>query len=430
MKVFSKRSTISRAYFTPFATSKYKHAKKKGSRSSYLTNTVYEAVAGDPSIIQLSDGTYKQRSANKRKKKDGTSLQKAFGKLSRKTKPSSSTASKVLEAIAIQYPGFANGESVELDLSFDTTATIDFSEELEIESSNIDEQQQPPDYSSTSLLNRIFPSVFDEEGFIKCLCGPEDPVSLATEETIPKKTGSECNDSTTDAATDHQSNGTTSNDASPVTATNVKDSCVPIEDEARMWLAASDGKSRANNIAADNSEEAYQEASKREADQLALIDLYRSENDRLKQDIERLSDLWPRFYAEYEKFKTEAAQLKQEVALLKQEKYEHIMVEAARLKQEMDATKKVEDGRRLSDEEEEDVFGNLKSQLENDMDRITNIRLDLEKEIAKEQAAFAEEVQKMDKSTDSVVGTNYIEETNVFVKVANMFGDDGFIKCA
>ena len=134
MKVFGKSSTISRAYFTPFAPSKYRHAKKKGGRSSYLTNTVYAAVAGDPSIIQLSDGTYKQRSANKRKKKDGTSLQKAFGKLSRKTKPPSPTASadKVLEAVTIQYPGFANGEGVELDLSFDTTATVDFSEELGI----------------------------------------------------------------------------------------------------------------------------------------------------------------------------------------------------------------------------------------------------------------------------------------------------------
>ena len=425
MKVFGKSSTISRAYFTPFAPSKYKHAKKKDGRSSYLTNTVYAAVAGDPSIIQLSDGTYKQRSANKRKKKDGTSLQKAFGKLARrktKSSPSSSStasADKVLEAVTIQYPGIAPDGGVELDLSFDTTFTIDFSEELgiaeEIESSNIDELQQTP----TSLLNRIFPSVFDEEGFIKCLCGPEDPVSLTgttSTEPIPKKIGSESNDSTTDAATDHQSNGTTSNDASPGTATDVKDSCVPIENMPRMLLAG----------------EANQEASKREADQLALIDLYRSENDRLKQDMERLADLWPRFYAEYEKFKTEAAQLKQEVALLKQEKYEHIMAEAARLKQEMDAeddptqtqtTKNAEEG-------QEDVFGDLKSQLKNDMDRITNIRLDLEKEIAKEQVAFAEEVevQKMDTSTDSVVGTNYIEE-HVFVKVANMFGDDGFIKC-
>lgn len=56
-----------------------------------------------------------------------------------------------------------------------------------------------------------------------------------------------------------------------------------------------------------------------------------------------------------------------------------------------------------SDEEEDDVFGDLKSQLENDLDRITNIRHDLEEEIEKEQAAFMEEVRKMeDSSTDSI----------------------------
>ena len=56
-----------------------------------------------------------------------------------------------------------------------------------------------------------------------------------------------------------------------------------------------------------------------------------------------------------------------------------------------------------SDDEEDDVFGDLKSQLENDLDRISNIRHDLEEEIVKEQAAFMEEVRKMDdSSTDSI----------------------------
>ena len=448
MKVFGKSSSISRAYFAPFITSKYKHTTKKGSSSSYLTNTVYEAVSGDPSIIQLSDGTYKQRSQShksaNRKKKNGSSLQKVFGKLARKTKPSSSAAAasadKVLEAVTIQYPGFATGEGgVELDLSFGTTATIDFSEEHKLDAlaelGIDDDEQQTPDHSSTSLLNRIFPSVFDEEGFIKCLCSPEDPVSLTTEETIPNKTGSESNDSTTEAATGDQSNGTTgtSTDASPGTATDVKDdSCVPIENVARMWLADSDGKCRANKIAADNSKEANQEASKKEADQLALIELYRSENHRLKQDLERLSDLWPRFHAEYEHLKLEAARLKQEVALLKQEKYERFIAEASRLKQEMDAaddptqnTKKVEEG--PSDEVEEDVFGDLKkSQLENELDRIINIRDDLGREV------IIEEVRKTDDSTESVIWTENVEENTIsgmFLKVANMFEDDGFIKC-
>ena len=222
MKVFGKSSSISRAYFAPFITSKYKHTTKKGSRSSeYLTNTVYEAVSGDPSIIQLSDGTYKQRSQShksaNRKKKNGSSLQKVFGKLARKTKPSSSAAAaaadKVLEAVTIQYPGFATGEGgVELDLSFGTTATIDFSEEHKLDAlaelGIDDDEQQTPDHSSTSLLNRIFPSVFDEEGFIKCLCSPEDPVSLTTEESIPKKNVIDSNESTTEAATGDQSNTT------------------------------------------------------------------------------------------------------------------------------------------------------------------------------------------------------------------------------
>ena len=53
-----------------------------------------------------------------------------------------------------------------------------------------------------------------------------------------------------------------------------------------------------------------------------------------------------------------------------------------------------------SDEEDDDLFGDLKSQLENDLDRITNIGQDLEEEIMKEQAAFMEEIKKMDDATD------------------------------
>ena len=49
-----------------------------------------------------------------------------------------------------------------------------------------------------------------------------------------------------------------------------------------------------------------------------------------------------------------------------------------------------------SDEEDDDLFGDLKSQLENDLDRITNIGHDLEEEIMREQAAFMEEIKKMD----------------------------------
>jgi hypothetical protein len=200
-----------------------------------------------------------------------------------------------------------------------------------------------------------------------------------------------------------------------------------------MWLAASDGKSRAKHIVADNSEETNQssaatetknvanEVSKRETAQLALIDLYKSENDRLKQDIEKLGHLWPRFHAEYEHFKAEVARLTEEVARLKQE-MDTGGGESAQT--DCPLTDQCE-----SDEEEDDVLGDLKSELENDLDHITNIRLDLEEEIAKEQATVAEEVRKMDDSTDSVVGTKYIEETTIsglFVKVANMFEDEGF----
>ncbi len=61
-----------------------------------------------------------------------------------------------------------------------------------------------------------------------------------------------------------------------------------------------------------------------------------------------------------------------------------------------------------SDEEEDDVFGDLKSQLENDLDRITNIRNDLEEE----QAAFMEEVRKMgDNSTDSATAKDIEKNT-------------------
>ena len=53
-----------------------------------------------------------------------------------------------------------------------------------------------------------------------------------------------------------------------------------------------------------------------------------------------------------------------------------------------------------SDEEDDDLFGDLKSQLENDLDRITNIGQNLEEEIMKEQAAFMEEIKKMDDAKD------------------------------
>lgn len=55
-----------------------------------------------------------------------------------------------------------------------------------------------------------------------------------------------------------------------------------------------------------------------------------------------------------------------------------------------------------SDEEDDDLFGDLKSQLENDLDRITNIGHDLEEEIMKEQAAFMEEIKKMDDNEHEV----------------------------
>jgi len=64
-----------------------------------------------------------------------------------------------------------------------------------------------------------------------------------------------------------------------------------------------------------------------------------------------------------------------------------------------------------SDEDDDDLFGDLKSQLENDLDRITNIGHDLEEEIMKEQAAFMEEVRKMDDSTDAAAAANDTEES-------------------
>ena len=60
-----------------------------------------------------------------------------------------------------------------------------------------------------------------------------------------------------------------------------------------------------------------------------------------------------------------------------------------------------------SDEEEDDVFGDLKSQLENDLDRITNIRHDLEEE----KAAFMEELRKMDDDNDEPTANDIKKNT-------------------
>jgi hypothetical protein len=60
------------------------------------------------------------------------------------------------------------------------------------------------------------------------------------------------------------------------------------------------------------------------------------------------------------------------------------------------------DDRCDSDEEEDDndALGNLKLQLESDLDRIANIGHDLDIDVMKEQAAFLEEMRKMDDDAD------------------------------
>ena len=71
-----------------------------------------------------------------------------------------------------------------------------------------------------------------------------------------------------------------------------------------------------------------------------------------------------------------------------------------------------------SDEEDDDLFGDLKSQLVNDLDRLTNIGHDLEEEIIKEQAAFEEKIKKMDE-TDEPTKTKTDEKVKNEAEIGN-----------
>lgn len=160
-----------------------------------------KAAADNANLIMLSDGTYREKGRKdkiKKKKKTtkkstksstNSSKKKRGGLFSRKSKKSApkQQSSKILQAVTLQYPGIPRDRSagcVELDLSFETAATTDthneldqFLAELEATPDGKDDKAKPEEAKSTSFLGWAFPSVFDEEGYLRCGCGPPEDVN-------------------------------------------------------------------------------------------------------------------------------------------------------------------------------------------------------------------------------------------------------------
>ena len=180
------------------------------------------AAAENANLIVLSDGTYKERGGKGQKaskKKTSTKAssktpqkKKKGGLFSRKKKSKKSkqqSSSKVLEAVTIQYPGIPNAEGggVELDLSFDTAATANTSNELdqflaELEAATSEKAEPKPEAKeeepkSSSMLGRAFPRLFDEEGYMRCGCGPSSAPEDVNDDDLTVTSGNKSSDKET-----------------------------------------------------------------------------------------------------------------------------------------------------------------------------------------------------------------------------------------
>lgn len=182
------------------------------------------SAAENANLIMLSDGTYKEKgrkasskskTSTKKSKKSSTKTtkKKRGGLFSRKkdAKKSKQQSSKVLEAVTIQYPGIpnANDVGVELDLSFDTAATTDTSNELDqflaeleaakSEKDDQDKEEPKPEEEkeepkSSSMLGRAFPRLFDEEGYMRCGCGPSSAPEDVNDDDLTITSGNKSSD--------------------------------------------------------------------------------------------------------------------------------------------------------------------------------------------------------------------------------------------
>ena len=175
-----------------------------------------KASAENANLIVLSDGTYKEKggkgSRTKKSKKSSSKTpqtKKKGGLFSRKKKSKKSKqqpSSKVLDAVTIQYPGIPNAEGggVELDLSFDTAATANTSNELdqflaELEAATSEKAEPKPEakeeeHKSSSMLGRAFPRLFDEEGYMRCGCGPSSAPEDVNDDDLTVTSGNKSSD--------------------------------------------------------------------------------------------------------------------------------------------------------------------------------------------------------------------------------------------
>ena len=409
---------------------------------------LFKRKADNANLILLSDGTYKEKGSKgtikktktkKSKKSSSTtpSKKKRGGLFSRKTKKSKSKqqSSKVLEAVTIQYPCIPRERSagcVELDLSFDTAATTDTLNELdrflaELEAESKPEEAKEDETKSTSMLGWAFPSLFDEEGYIRCMCGASEDVN-ANDITITSSNKSSDKEKNTDvnitATTSPASYSKDMFNATPSTTSNVitetpkvnieyvcdssqtadnskkqKDSAISKVAKAKGAVAAA--KTTATSKKMSPSKPPLHPTNRKKPTSLAktpsrIVDkgeyigpvscdaFYKEEepdDDASKKEVEQITMM--------ENYKSENESLKAEIQRLK-----HLKV---------------------LEEENESLKGEV-LKLQMGMSVVNQMAQDMKKGDDKDPA----QVQKQWEE-----GTI----TGIFVRLANMFDDDGFIKC-
>ena len=409
---------------------------------------LFKRKADNANLIVLSDGTYKEKGrkgrkgtskktkTKKSKKSSSTtpSKKKRGGLFSRKAKKSKSKqqSSKVLEAVTIQYPCIPRERSagcVELDLSFDTAATTDSHNELdqflaELEATP-DKDKKDDEPKSTSLLGWAFPSVFDEEGYIRCMCGASEDVN-ADDITI--------------------TSGNKSSDKEKNTDVNITATTSPASYSKDMFKATPSTTSDVITETPNSSQKADQEAtaSKKQKD----VDSAISKAAEAKGAVaaaktaatsKKTSPSKPPLHPTNRKKPTSLAKTPSRI-VDKGEFIGPVSCDAFYKEEEPD------DDASKKEVEQITMMENYKSENESlkaEIQRLKHLKVleeeneSLKAEVLKLQmgmsvvSQMAQDMKKGDDKDPAQVQKQWEEGTvtGMFVRLANMFDDDGFIKC-